>query len=200
MITLLAFRKDGTRRDIPLKSGEFTIGRNPQADLRIPLSEVSREHCRIHVNGNTVTIRDLNSSNGTYVNHHRVSEAVVKAGDEITVGPVTFIIQVDGRPTDVQPRPPIMPDSTAPSSTPTRVGSPAPAAKPAAPPPAKSATTAGPAKPATPAADDLEVEDLDDFDIEDLSDLDLAADGGASGEDDIMQYLAEDESSGEIPK
>jgi len=193
-ITLVAFKKDGTRRDIPLKSGDFTIGRKPDADLRLAIGEVSREHCRISVNGNKVIIRDLNSSNGTYVNHHRVSEATLGPGDEINVGPVTFVVQVDGNPANVQPKPPEMslpPTATGQTDMQTRVAQPRPAAG--------MATPAAAQKPAA-AEEELDVEDLSDFDIEDLGDLDLTEGGEAGEDDDIMQYLAEDDSSGEIPK
>ena len=43
-------------------------GRKADADLRIPLNQISRAHCELTINGSTVTIRDLGSSNGTFVN------------------------------------------------------------------------------------------------------------------------------------
>jgi len=46
-------------------------------------------------------IRDLGSRNGTYVNGKRVEETVIKAGDQMKVGPLTFVFQIDGQPKDI---------------------------------------------------------------------------------------------------
>ncbi len=47
--------------------------------------------------------KDLGSSNGTYVNGTRIAEAELKAGDRLRVGPVTFVVQVDGQPAEIKP-------------------------------------------------------------------------------------------------
>jgi len=46
-------------------------------------------------------VRDLGSRNGTYLNGKRIDEAEVKAGDSIKVGPLTFVLQIDGQPKDI---------------------------------------------------------------------------------------------------
>lgn len=102
-IKLVVFRPDGTRKDIPLKPGRYVVGRSTHASLRIPLPSVSREHCEIVSDGETVRIRDLNSSNGTFRNDERVTDEVLNAGDVIGIGPCRFTLQVDGEPADVQP-------------------------------------------------------------------------------------------------
>lgn len=104
-VVLIMFRADGERRSFSLPRAITVIGRREDCDLRIPLAEVSRKHCRLIVEGDTLRVEDLGSSNGTYVNGHRVQEAQVEAGSSVTVGPVTFVVQVDGVPADedIQP-------------------------------------------------------------------------------------------------
>ena len=102
-VTLVMFKVDGTRRDFPITRGRVVIGRKNNCDLRIPLSSVSRQHCEISVNGSDVALRDMGSSNGTFVNDNRVKETLLNAGDEITIGPVSFVIVIDGQPHDIKP-------------------------------------------------------------------------------------------------
>jgi predicted component of type VI protein secretion system len=81
------------------------VGRREDCDLRIPLSEVSRKHCRIIKDGDGVKLEDLGSSNGTFHNGNRVREATLAAGDTVQIGPVTFMVQIDGVPADEEMQP-----------------------------------------------------------------------------------------------
>jgi len=51
----------------------LTIGRAPPSALLLEGPEVSRAHCRIDVDGNEVSITDLNSTNGTFIDNKRLS-------------------------------------------------------------------------------------------------------------------------------
>ena len=84
------------------------IGRREDCDLRIPLGDVSRKHCRVVRDGEILKIEDLGSSNGTYLNGQRVQEALLSPGDSIQVGPVVFVLQVDGEPADDELSPVVM--------------------------------------------------------------------------------------------
>ena len=101
--SLVMFKADGTRRDFPLRPGAIVVGRKNSCELRIPLSSVSRQHCEITIEDDTLKLRDLGSSNGTYHNSIRVQEAELEAGDEIAVGPVVFTVVVDGVPDEIKP-------------------------------------------------------------------------------------------------
>jgi predicted component of type VI protein secretion system len=104
-VVLVMFKADGAMRSFPLSRNVTVIGRREDCDLRIPLTEVSRKHCRLVKEGETVRVEDLGSSNGTYHNGARIQEAVMQPGDVIQVGPVTFTIQIGGFPatSDIHP-------------------------------------------------------------------------------------------------
>lgn len=102
-VSLAMFKADGTRRDFPIKSQRVIVGRQNDCDLRIPLSSVSRQHFEVRLNGSSLLLRDLGSSNGTYHNDKRVEEASLMPGDRIMVGPVVFTVVIDGHPEEIKP-------------------------------------------------------------------------------------------------
>lgn len=99
------FRSDGERRSFSMARDMTVVGRREDCDLRIPLGEVSRKHCRVVRDGDSLKLEDLGSSNGTFLNGQRVQEAILSPGDTIQVGPVIFVLQVDGQPSDDELRP-----------------------------------------------------------------------------------------------
>ena len=102
-VKLVMFKQDGQRKDLPLGDPTTTIGRGEECSLRIPLMSVSREHCEVSVDDDEVVVKDLASSNGTYVNNSRVNEMSLNAGDRLVVGPVVFTVQIDGVPEEIAP-------------------------------------------------------------------------------------------------
>jgi pSer/pThr/pTyr-binding forkhead associated (FHA) protein len=102
-ISLVMFTEKGERRTFPLENDKAVIGRTSQADIQIPLEEISRRHTELEIAGDRLIIRDLGSSNGTYANNRRVQEAQLRAGETLTVGPVVFTVLVDGKPTAIKP-------------------------------------------------------------------------------------------------
>jgi len=99
---LIMFRANGERRELSLNSGRTLIGRRNDCDIRIPLTEISRHHTELRVDGEKVLIKDLGSSNGTFVNNQRVQSATLAPGDHVIIGPVVFTIQINGEPKDVR--------------------------------------------------------------------------------------------------
>jgi pSer/pThr/pTyr-binding forkhead associated (FHA) protein len=97
-VALVLLRGDGSRRSFPLPGGTSMIGRREDCHLRIPLGEVSRRHCQIETREEALLLRDLGSSNGTYVNGRRVQESPLLAGDVLRIGTLEFLVQVDGTP------------------------------------------------------------------------------------------------------
>lgn len=79
---------------VQIVKGETLVGRVPGNDLVLPDTYVSRQHARIqNVNGQFI-VTDLGSSNGTYINGHRLSEAhALQPGEEIIFGRTPFIFR-----------------------------------------------------------------------------------------------------------
>ena len=67
---------------------------------------MSRRHCEIGPGEkrSELVVRDLGSSNGTYVNGKRVAETKLEPGDRLSIGPVTFIVRIDGQPAEIVPQ------------------------------------------------------------------------------------------------
>jgi serine phosphatase RsbU (regulator of sigma subunit) len=83
----LAFSQDGELRRVPLAPGGVVIGRAPPADIVIPMPEISRRHCRIDVEGESATITDLNSTNGTFLGGHRLEKTMrLRNGSALSLG------------------------------------------------------------------------------------------------------------------
>ncbi|MCS7034413.1 MAG: FHA domain-containing protein [Phycisphaerae bacterium] len=101
-VVLVMFKNDGSRRSFSLHKSSTVVGRREDCDVRIPLGEISRKHCRLVRDETGLRIEDLGSSNGTYVNGQRVQSARISAGDTIQIGSVVFVVQLDGVPADDQ--------------------------------------------------------------------------------------------------
>jgi pSer/pThr/pTyr-binding forkhead associated (FHA) protein len=71
----------------------FEVGRAREADVFLRDPEVSRRHVRFESHNGVVYVEDLASSNGTFLNGRRVTEAIeVREGDEIDVGATRLVV------------------------------------------------------------------------------------------------------------
>lgn len=66
--------------------GRTVIGRSPDCDVFLDDVTVSRRHAEVIREGDSFTIRDLGSLNGTYVNRKRIESAVLEDDDEVQIG------------------------------------------------------------------------------------------------------------------
>jgi pSer/pThr/pTyr-binding forkhead associated (FHA) protein len=101
-VKLVMFKSNGQQKEIPLVTPVTCIGRGEACDLRVPLVSVSRRHCEVALGGDRLRVKDLASSNGTFVNNKKINEAELKAGDRLAVGQIVFTIQIDGQPSDIK--------------------------------------------------------------------------------------------------
>jgi hypothetical protein len=69
-----------------LDEGLISVGRNPTNDFRVSDPTVSSFHCELIVSRNSVLVRDLNSTNGTFIDDQAVQEAVLRAGQVLRLG------------------------------------------------------------------------------------------------------------------
>ena len=80
-----------------LMDGVNSIGRHNDCQIRIRSSQVSRRHCELLEEGNKLILRDLGSSNGTFVNGKRVlGHQTLEPGDVLTIGGVTLRVDLLG--------------------------------------------------------------------------------------------------------
>ncbi len=81
-------RRPPRRMRLPddLIGGRLVLGRSPSCQLVFGDDTVSRRHAELHIDGGVWMLRDLGSSNGTWVNGRRIVEAEVAPGDDIALG------------------------------------------------------------------------------------------------------------------
>jgi len=73
-----------------LGAPSIIIGRSSKSDIQVDQESVSRNHCKIINTGKAIILRDLGSTNGTYVNDRGVDEHVLRDGDLVKVGRAIF--------------------------------------------------------------------------------------------------------------
>jgi pSer/pThr/pTyr-binding forkhead associated (FHA) protein len=69
-----------------------TMGRSPGAEFVVDAAMVSRLHCRLTAGATELEVVDLESTNGTFVNGQRVTQATLKEGDTLGVGRVDLVV------------------------------------------------------------------------------------------------------------
>lgn len=90
------FTGDGFIHRQPIKDTPFVMGREENLPLSIFAGAISRRHAQIEVDGVCMTIMDLGSKNGTYVNHQRIEgPTAVRHGDIIHLGDVEMRLMED---------------------------------------------------------------------------------------------------------
>src|SRR3954468_7952316 len=112
---LMIVRGRGASETIKLGDGVTTVGRHDDCQLRIKSSQVSRKHCEIFEKKGLLLVKDLGSSNGTYVNVKRIQEQrVLEPGDELTIGQIKLKVSKLGEaPPPAPSKPPLKPGDTA---------------------------------------------------------------------------------------
>jgi pSer/pThr/pTyr-binding forkhead associated (FHA) protein len=89
--------------EYPLAEGqEIVIGRSSELDMVLVEEMVSRKHARIALADGTISIEDLGSTNGTFVNGEKVQQGTLREGDRVLIG--TNILKVVAAPQDAQAR------------------------------------------------------------------------------------------------
>jgi pSer/pThr/pTyr-binding forkhead associated (FHA) protein len=100
MPKLVVLSEGLTGRSYELSTVLTSIGRLEDNSFQIPEPSVSSHHCEIMLRGNDVIIKDLNSTNGTFVNGQRVTdEAPVKPGQIVRLGQIEVRLEGEQQPT-----------------------------------------------------------------------------------------------------
>ena len=66
---------------------------HPECDVRLGSLRVSRRHCIITTDRGDVVVRDLGSTNGTWINGRRVAAAQIRPGDEVSIADVRYVME-----------------------------------------------------------------------------------------------------------
>jgi len=85
-------------RTYELKTETTTVGRVSDNAFEIPEASVSSHHAEIILRGNDVVIRDLGSTNGTFINGEKIAEAVLKPGQTLRFGTVEMRLDTGEAP------------------------------------------------------------------------------------------------------
>jgi pSer/pThr/pTyr-binding forkhead associated (FHA) protein len=73
---------------------DVLVGRHSEADVRLPLPDVSRRHCRLQCVAGYWQVVDLSSLNGIHVNGEQVQQAPLAQGDLLRIGGFTFAVDL----------------------------------------------------------------------------------------------------------
>src|SRR3954447_12876270 len=103
-LTFRIFKGDQLLREERLSLSVIKIGKVPSAHLKLDDESVSRMHAIIEVLGNDVSLIDLGSTRGTFVNGQRINKTKLMTGDVITVGDTQLDITIaPATASDAQP-------------------------------------------------------------------------------------------------
>lgn len=95
MAKLVLLSAGMTGRVHELTVDKTTIGRVEDNAFQIAEPSVSSHHCEILLRGSEVVVRDLNSTNGTFINGEKVTETVLKAGQILRLGQIEMRLETD---------------------------------------------------------------------------------------------------------
>ena len=117
MAKLVIQNQGMTGRACELHTDRTTIGRVEDNTFQIADPSVSSHHCEVQLRGSDIVIRDLNSTNGSFINGNKIEESVLKPGQILRLGQVELKLEVDGA----------APSAPAPGSAPAQAATPVPA-------------------------------------------------------------------------
>ncbi len=93
MATLVANNAEAPVSRVPLQPGINTLGRAEGNHHVIPHASVSSRHCEVILNDSSILVRDLGSTNGTFVDDKQIAQATLANGQRLRLGNVEFIFE-----------------------------------------------------------------------------------------------------------
>src|SRR5215470_17004173 len=98
MAKLVLLSAGMTGRTHELKVDKTTIGRVEDNTFQIAEPSVSSHHCEVWLKGSDVVVKDLGSTNGTFINNEKVTETVLKPGQVLRLGQIEMRLETDAPP------------------------------------------------------------------------------------------------------
>ncbi len=100
MFTIVISEKGGAERREGFDKNEINVGRVQGNDLTLSKGNVSKHHARLLFRDSRFIVTDLKSTNGTYVNGRKISQAtIVREGDKIYIG--DFVLRLEATAPDL---------------------------------------------------------------------------------------------------
>lgn len=96
MAKLVILSQGMTGRSHELKVDKTTIGRVDDNTFPITEASISSHHCEVLLRGADVVVRDLDSTNGTFINGEKITESVLKPGQTLRLGQIELRLETDG--------------------------------------------------------------------------------------------------------
>jgi pilus assembly protein CpaF len=104
MFAIIVHEKGGAERREVYETAELTVGRVQGNELMLPKGNVSKRHARLLYRDGRFIVTDLNSTNGTYVNRRKITQAtIVREGDRIYIG--DFVLRIEASTSGAQASP-----------------------------------------------------------------------------------------------
>lgn len=104
MFAIIVHEKGGAERREMFVTAELSVGRVQGNELILPKGNVSKRHARLLYRDGRFIVTDLNSTNGTYVNRRKITQAtIVREGDRIYIGDFVLRIETNGASDGLSP-------------------------------------------------------------------------------------------------
>ena len=92
MAIILIIKENNKKHEVALNEHNFVIGRSRKADLKLDDPKISGEHCSFKVVADQTFVKDLNSTNGTFINKKKIKQAPFLLEDYIKIGKITIYL------------------------------------------------------------------------------------------------------------
>lgn len=96
MPKLVVLNQGLSGKSCEIKPEKVTIGRVEDNAFVLAEQSVSSHHCEVFLRGTDVVIKDLESTNGTFINGDKISESVLKPGQALRIGSVELKLELEG--------------------------------------------------------------------------------------------------------
>src|SRR5438128_5001250 len=93
-----------TGRTYELKTDKTTVGRVSDNAFEIAEASVSSHHCEVFLRGNDVIVKDLGSTNGTFINGEKINESPLKPGQILRLGQVEIRLETEAPSSSSAPK------------------------------------------------------------------------------------------------
>src|SRR5580698_6369223 len=98
MAKLVVLTQSMAGRSCDLAAERTTVGRVEDNAFQIAEPSVSSRHCEIFLRGSDIVVKDLNSTNGTFINGEKTTEGVLKPGQTLRLGNIELKLDAPGAP------------------------------------------------------------------------------------------------------